>query len=242
MGFHEKIAADEGTRFDQYGVELADIQRQRATKGGPTQRALHVKAHTGVVGEFVVSGPESARLGVFATLGQRYPVYVRFSNGSSMGQSDKAPDVRGMAVKFVGVPGPKLIVGLEHEETQDFLFINDPALPFRDPQEFMAFVRAAKGGPALMVPKLFAGVGFGRALSILKRALSSPKVLSFATHSFHTGAPIAFGAGAAKLGLFPLPSATVAPSTGDNYLRQDLVQRLKTGALAWTLRDRKSVV
>jgi hypothetical protein len=174
--------------------------------------------------------------GVFATPGQRFPVYVRFSNGSSTSQSDKAPDVRGFALKLVGVPGKKLIFGLEDEQTQDFLFINDPALPFRDPHEFMAFVRAAKGGPALLIPKLFAGVGFGRALAILKRALSSPKVLSFATHTFHTAAPISFGAGAAKLALFPMPSAPVAASSGDHYLRDDLRLRLQGGALAWSLK------
>src|SRR5450755_1231254 len=153
-----------------------------------------------------------------------------------MGQPDKAPDVRGFALKLVGVPGPKIISGLEQEQTQDFLFINDPALPFRDPVEFMAFVRAAKGGPALMVPRLFAGVGLGRGFSILKRALSSPKVLSFATHAFHTAAPISFGPSAAKLGLFPVPGSNIAASTGDHFLRADLVQRLKAGPLAWSLR------
>ncbi|HTA88466.1 MAG TPA: catalase [Polyangiaceae bacterium] len=243
MGFHETIAADEEARFEGYGAELVDIQRRRAAKkGGALERALHVKAHTGVVGELTVSAPESARSGVFASPGQSYPAYVRFSNGSSHGQPDKAPDARGFAVKLVGVPGPKLIPGLEQEQTQDFLFINDPALPFRDPREFMAFVRAAKGGPALMLPKLFAGVGLGRGVSILKRALGSPKVLSFATHAFHTGAPVSFGTSAAKLGLFPAPSAagaagTVgAASSGEHYLRDDLVLRLKSGPLVWSLR------
>jgi hypothetical protein len=242
MGFHETIAADEQTRFESYGAELVEIQRRRAAKGGSVQRALHVKAHTGVVGELTVSAPESAHSGVFSTPGQSYPAYVRFSNGSSHAQSDKAPDVRGVAVKLVGVPGPKLIPGLEQEQTQDFLFINDPALPFRDPREFMAFVRAAKGGPALMVPKLLAGVGLGRGVSILKRALSSPKVLSFATHAFHTGAPISFGSSAAKLGLFPVARAADAAAvvgaagSGEHFLRDDLALRLKNGPLAWSLR------
>jgi hypothetical protein len=236
MGFHETVASDEGPRFEGYGAELAEIQRQRAAKGGPVKRALHLKPHTGVVAELVVNAPEAARVGVFATPGQRYPVYVRFSNGAGVGQPDKAPDVRGFALKLVGVPGPKIISGLEQEQTQDFLFINDPAIPFRDPVEFMAFVRAAKGGPALMVPKLFAGVGLGRGFSILKRALSSPKVLSFATHAFHTAGPISFGSSAAKLGLFPVPGPNIAASTGDHFLRDDLVQRLKAGPLAWSLR------
>jgi hypothetical protein len=237
MGFHETIAADEGTRFDQYGAELAEIQRQRAAKTGKApERALHLKSHGGAVAELVVNAPESARFGVFGTPGQRFPVYVRFSNGGSLGAPDKAPDVRGFALKLVGVPGKKLISGLEDAQTQDFLFINDPVIPFRDPFEFMAFVRAAKGGPALMVPKLFLGVGLARGFGILKQALSSPKVGSLATHAFHTAAPITFGSTAAKLGLFPLPSPDVAASTGDTFLRDDLARRLKGGPLSWSLR------
>jgi Catalase len=238
MSSYETVTADEATRYEGYGKELAELQQKRVAKaGGTLQRALHLKAHTGAAGELVINAaPESARVGVFASPGQRFPVYVRFSNGSSSGQPDKAPDVRGFALKLVGVPGKKLILGLENAQTQDFLFINDPALPFRDPEEFMAFVRAAKDGPALMIPRLFSGVGFGRALSILKRALSSPKVLSFATHAFHTAAPLSLGTAAVKLGLFPLPAPSVPASSGDHYLRDDLVLRLKGGPLAWSLR------
>ncbi|HEY3665251.1 MAG TPA: catalase, partial [Polyangiaceae bacterium] len=194
------------------------------------------KAHLGVVGELSVNAADAARFGVFAESGKTFPVYVRFSNGSSHRQSDKEADVRGFALKLVGVEGPKLISGLEHAQTQDFLFINDPALPFRNPEEFMAFVRAAQGGPALLVPKLLAAVGLRRGFSILKRALSSPKVESYAAHAFHTAAPIAFGSSAAKLGLFPSPSPPVPVATGEGALRADLLARLRQSSLSWSLR------
>jgi catalase len=233
MAFHETIAADESPRFEGYGAELAALQKKR---GGAPARALHLKAHLGVVGELTVSASPGARAGVFAENGKSFPVYVRFSNGSSRVQSDKEPDVRGFAIKLVGVEGQKLITGLEHEQTQDFLFINEPAIPFRNPEEFMAFVRAAQGGPALLLPKLLAGVGLGRGFSILKRALSSPKVESYATHAFHTAAPIAFGGTAAKLGLFPISSPPFPATKGDDALREDLVARLRNSSLSWALR------
>jgi len=233
MGFHETIAADESPRFEGYGAELGELQKKRV---GPATRALHLKAHLGVVGELTVNASEGARFGVFAENGKTFPLYVRFSNGSSHRQSDKEADVRGFAVKLVGVAGQKLISGLEHEQTQDFLFINDPALPFRNPEEFMAFVRAAQGGPAWLVPKLFAAVGLGRGFSILKRALSSPKVESYATHAFHTAAPIAFGDGAAKLGLFPISNPASPITKGDGALHDDLVARLRQNSLSWALR------
>src|SRR4051812_24059052 len=147
MAFGETIAPDEVERFRGYAEEIAAIQSAR-TEGGKVERALHVKQHVGAVGELLVKAPETARSGVFAMSGKSWPVYVRFSNGAARHQSDKAPDVRGFALKLVGVPGQKLIKGLEAELTQDFLFIDTDVLPFRTPEEFMTFVRAAKAGPA----------------------------------------------------------------------------------------------
>lgn len=236
MGFHETIATDESARFEGYAAELAELQRARAAKTGTVSRALHVKQHLGAVGELVVNAPESALVGVFAPAGRAWPVYARFSNGSGAHQADKTPDVRGFAIKLVGVPGKKIIPGLEQEQTQDFLFINDPSLPFRDPHEFMTFVRSAKNGPAKLLPRLFAGVGLRRGFAVLLRLLGGSKVASFATHAFHTGAPISFGATAAKLGLFPVPGGAAAAAGGEHFLRDDLAARLKAGPLSWSLR------
>ena len=237
MSFHETIAADESARFEQFASEIVAIQRARASKRGAVARALHVKPHIGAVGELVVEAPESARAGVFANPGQRWPVYARFSNGSSARQPDKAPDVRGFALKLVGVPGKKLIPGLEQEATQDFLFIDQQAIAFRNPDEFMTFVRAAKDGPLKLLPRLIAGFGLRRAFQILGGALKAPKVKSFATHAFHTAAPISFGSGrAAKLGLFPVGNPPSPETSGDDALRADLTARLKAGPLTWALR------
>jgi hypothetical protein len=240
MAFGETVAPDEDERFRGFAEELTSIQRTRtAQRGGAAARALHVKQHVGAVGELVVKAPETARSGVFAMSGKSWPVYVRFSNGTGHEQADKRPDVRGFALKLVGVPGQKLIKGLESELTQDFLFIDKQVIPFRTPDEFMLFVRAAKDGPAKLLPRLTSSFGFGRALGIIWGSLTGEKVKSFATHTFHTAAPIAFGKSAAKLALAPLsndrPAPTPAPS-GDDFLGQDLRARLKSGSLSWTLR------
>jgi hypothetical protein len=50
MSFHEVLAADEGTRFEQYAAELTALQRARSEKSGNISRALHVKQHLGAVG------------------------------------------------------------------------------------------------------------------------------------------------------------------------------------------------
>jgi hypothetical protein len=238
MGFGETIAADEKERFRGYAEEFLDLQRARADKAtGKLARALHVKQHLGAVGELLVKSPETARSGVFGMSGKSWPVYVRFSNGASRHQGDGAPDVRGFALKLVGVPGTKLIPGLEGEQTQDFLFIDSQALPFGNPDDFMKFVRAARGGPVKLLPSMISSFGFGRAFGILWGSATAEKVKSFATHTFHTAAPIAFGKSAAKLALFPHPSPEPnPPAKGAEFLRQDLTARLQQGALTWTLK------
>lgn len=235
MAFHEKVADDEAVRFAGYAEELLALQRARNAKTGRNERALHVKQHIGAVGELLITAATGVGAGIFAKPGMRYPVYARFSNASSGRQSDRLPDARGFAIKLVGVPGKKLIPGMEDEETQDFLFLSDESIAFRDPVEFMTFVRSAKDGPLPLLPRLFSGYGFRRSLSILGALARAKQVSSFATADFHTVAPIAFGATAAKLGLFPTASSS-EPTPGGEGLRADLVGRLEQSSLSWTLR------
>lgn len=238
MAFGEKIAADEDARFRGFGEELTRLQAERArARGGTYARALHAKQHLGAVGELVIKAVDGARHGVFAVSGKSWPVYVRFSNGGSREQSDKQPDVRGFALKLVGVPGRKLISGPEDAQTQDFLFIDAPVIPFRTPDEFMQFQRAAKDGPGKLLPRLIASFGLRRALRLLWGAITSEKVASFATHAFHSAAPIAFGATAAKLALFPADGNAEPPTiAGDHYLFDELSARLARAAQSWSLR------
>src|SRR5690349_1196826 len=117
MAFGETIAPGEEQALRALADEIGGIQNSHRPAGGASERALHVKQHAGAVGELIVSAEESARYGVFSEVGKRWPVYARFSNGGSRRQPDAAPDVRGFAVKLVGVPGKKLIEGLEDELT-----------------------------------------------------------------------------------------------------------------------------
>lgn len=84
--------------------------------------------------------------------------------------------------------------GLEDAQTQDFLFIDSQTIPFRNPEEFMMFQRASKDGPGKLLPRLISSFGLSRAFGILWGAITAEEVKSYATHAFHTAAPIAFGA------------------------------------------------
>ncbi len=235
MSWNEIIAEDEAARFAGYASELREMQKTRV-RDGKTPRALHAKQHVGAVGQLVVAQqPGSLRPALFAQPAT-WSVYARFSNGSGARQHDGVADVRGIAIKLVGVPGKKLIPGLEDKRTQDFLFIQVPATPFRGPDEFVSFVRIATKGKALLVPRLIGAFGLRRALSILGGLASMPKVSSMATARFYTATPIRFGETAAKLALFPLSTAAGASGEGRDALRADLVSRLKAGPIEYSLR------
>ena len=228
--WREQVAGDEEKRFLGYAELLRDVQRRVDERKGKG-RALHRKIHVGVEASFeILPGiPEPAAAGLFATPAT-YHAYVRFSNGGPFHAGDAVRDIRGIAIKVVGVPGKKIIPGMEDAKTQDFLLIHIPTFGFRNSDEFIAVVRARNGNPLLTLPRLIGKLGL-RTFTVLPRIL---KIIggppsSLAHIRFFSAVPIRWGAYAGKLILRPL--ADKAPEGGPtpsdrNYLGADLGARL----------------
>ncbi len=232
----EIIPPDEAERFNGYATEIRAMQQARAKRRGTTDRALHPKPHVGVVGTLSVRelAPE-LRVAFFAEPAE-WPCYVRFSNGAPMRQHDGVPDLRGVGLKIVGVPGRKVIAGLEDKKTQDFLMIPTPATAVRSPDDFVKLLRAAAKGRLLLVPRLLRAMGVGPTKAILKSFATMPKVRSLATSPFYTAAPQRFGDTAMKVGLFPSASDPPRSKGGRDALREDIVARLQSGSVTYSLR------
>src|SRR5260221_14719515 len=145
--WQEKSDPGEAQRFEGYAEQLRELQR-RGAHGGPPDRALHAKAQAGVLGEFTVLPdlPAHARVGLFATP-QTYRALVRYSNGSGARQDDRKPDVRGIAVKLVGVAGEKGVPGVGEAKTQDFLLIPSPPPPLNKADQVVPFLPVAGPPP-----------------------------------------------------------------------------------------------
>jgi catalase len=115
----------------QYADEITEIIRQfiarRFQEGRrPALREAHA-ADTGCARAIFQVDPDIStelRHGVFATPGKEFDAWIRFSNGNSEVLSPRLPDSRGMAVKLMGVDGPKLLD--DERETQDFVMANKP--------------------------------------------------------------------------------------------------------------------
>ncbi len=240
----ETILAGEDPRLLRHAEALRDIQRRSARKTGKVQRALHAKGNAGVEAELRVLPDlaEYARVGLFAAPAT-YRAYVRFSNGSGLLQHDKKGDVRGVAVKVLGVPGKKIIPGLEDATTQDFLLIKTPTTPFRNADEFVALVRAAER-PALALPRLFAALGVRRTFELgkkLAKNLGAP-VPSLATLPYYSALPVKYGPYAVHYALAPQAKAgpQLSPygsgERGPHHLGEELAERLRRGPVTYDFR------
>ena len=208
----EVIPTDEDARFERYAAQLAQLQAQNAIAGTPG-RAPHHKG-TGAFEaslEILADLPAHARHGLFAKPA-RYDALVRFSNGASRVQKDDAGDVRGIAVKVLGVDGPKV---LGTARTQDFLAILSPATPFRNADEFVAMVWAARN-PALALPRVLGALGF-RGLGLLRQPARRHRPAGdVARHppASSSALPIQCGPYAARFALTPVSAPDAAPTSG----------------------------
>jgi hypothetical protein len=232
----ETVDPGEAERFERYAEQLRGLQRKNA-RGGRASRGLHAKGQLGVEAELeVLPGlPEFARVALFARPA-KYRAYVRFSNGSGRRQSDHKDDVRGVAIKVVGVGGKKLIPGMENAVTQDFLLIRSRVTSFRNADEFVRVV-VGVASPPFGILKAGWQVGFGRLFEILQRSVRGLRVPteSLATTRYFSATPIRYGAYAVHYALRPAAGATVGSSASASaeYLGEDMAARLRSGPVVY---------
>lgn len=238
--WRENIPAGEPDRLEDLAERLLALQRRRA-EGGKAGRALHAKSHAGVTAEFTILPdlPQHARVGLFREPAT-YQAYVRFSNGSGMRQSDGKNDVRGLAIKVLGVQGKKIIPGMEAETTQDFLLIHHLATPFKNAYDFIWFMEVMASHPALLLPLAIGHFGPLGALAFIRKAVrqTSRPFVSYATTAFNSAVPIRFGDYAVRYALEPLQKVGPGekpPADADGFHR-DLRDRLVKGPLAFDFR------
>jgi hypothetical protein len=229
----EIITANEDQRFALFASQLTELQRLNAVDG-KAGRALHHKFNGGCEAKFEILAnlPEPARHGLFAAP-TVYDALVRYSNGASAVQPDDQGDVRGMAVKVLGVDGPK-VLGSAH--TQDFLSILQSVTPFRTADEFVGIVYGSRSR-LLALPRMLFAVGL-RTFLILPKLMKAVKqpVASLADRRFFSALPIQCGPYAVRFAFMPItaPDGDVR-TTGANLLAGDLASRLRKGPIEYAM-------
>ena len=125
----EKVPADEERLIRDMAAILQE-KMSRDYRKGQTRRDAHPKNLACLQAEFKVEAdiPAALKVGIFAAP-QSYPAWIRISSSSGRIQSDKAKDVRGLAIKIMGVEGERFERHNEEKETQDFILMSYPVMP-----------------------------------------------------------------------------------------------------------------
>lgn len=225
--FNEIIPPGEDEKFASYANKLRALQKVKSKKYG-NGRLLHRKQTLALKAELVVEGklPAHAAQGIFATA-KKYPAVIRLSNGGLDVKSDKAPDIRGFALKVKNVTGKSALTGKAQTE-QDFLLINHMKFSAARAEEFLdLLVALGSGGGALLghLMKTHGFFGMFGAISKLSKVIGK-KFSSYLSENLSTALAIKNGDYAAKLRIRPLKLELAQPNKAD--ITADLRRVLKS--------------
>ncbi len=253
----EEIPDGEPDRIDTT-VDLTLRRLMARYLGRTVRRGVHPKDHGCVTATFTVADPlpESLRVGVFATPGQVFDAFIRFSNAdvdhekadSAVDDAAIAHGSRGMAVKLLDVTGPPLVATNLTTKygplNQDFLMVNLPVFAFANVEDYQAlsqalldhaddpsgfFARLGDPDPAISTR----AAATRKIIDQITAASFQPAPASPLDNSYFGAAPFLFGEGRAmRFRARPVaPDADAAADFADpGYLRAGLRRSLAAAA------------
>lgn len=223
--------------------KLRELLRDKMTRDYPQgvmRRDAHPKHHGCVRAELTIEpglSPELA-VGLFAQP-QTYQAWVRFSNQNGTVQRDAAGDIRGIAIKLLGVPGPKLLPGAETATTHDFILITTDRFVTKDVEEFHGLIAAIVAGG------MNAGLFFlthPRVAWNLWRSLETFGSVLEANYTSPT--PYRLGSRAVRYAVRPVSSrkTPIPAQPSDDYLREVMAGVVRVPAVTVPLYKRGVVL
>ena len=230
---------------------MGRISRTTFEHSGHAIRSVHAKSHGVLRGTLVVHPdlPPTLAQGLFARAGE-YEAVLRFSTLPGDILDDSVSTPRGLAVKIIGVEGPRL-PGSESDTTQDFVLANAPAFSAATPDKFLknlkllaattdkaegakqALSAAARGAEAVI--EAFGG----KSATIV--TLGGQPATSILGETFYSQVPILYGDHVAKIAVAPvfdLSALTGTPvdTANPNALRDAVAAHFKAHGGEWDVR------
>ena len=235
----EVVRPDEAATISEVVATFAALQTLTFEKHRHAVRAAHAKSHGILRGMLHVHDglAEPLAQGVFAAP-RTYPVIVRLSSAPGDVLADGIASFRGLALKLIGVDGPKVLPELADAVTQDFLFVNHPAFPTGDVRSFLTAQRRLERTAHLPEPLQEALTTTSRLAADAVRAIGAGDPTGLIgqgkpeTHplgeTYHTTAALRYGDYVAKLAVTPasehlLPLVGRHVDTSDASALRDLV-------------------
>ena len=202
-------------------------------------RDAHAKSHGVLRGTLTVPAGLDAPLaqGLFARPGE-YPVIARFSTAPGDILADGVAAFRGLALKVLGVDGPKLLAEEADAVTQDFLFTNSPVIPTGDVKSYLAAIRRIEKlahapeqvqevltATTRLAGEALRAVGVTPPAGVIGQAMPHTHPLG---ETYYTNAALRHGDYIAKLAVAPSsyalrPLVGQRVDTGDAFVLRDLI-------------------
>jgi hypothetical protein len=249
----EQIPDDEAQTTQALMEEMRGIIETTYKDYGHAVRSVHAKSHGLLEGEMeVLPGlPAELAQGAFAKAGV-FPVVLRFSTNPGDILDDRVSTPRGLAVKVIGVEGPRLPGG-ESDVTQDFVMINSPAFSAATPKAFLTNLKMLAKTTDKMptTKKALSAVLRGTEAVIEAVGGKSATLLGLGGHpethilgeTFYTAVPMLYGPYFAKLSVAPvspsltaLTDAKVDLDDKPNGLREAVTEYFATDSGEWEVR------
>jgi hypothetical protein len=206
---------------------------------GRMLRDAHPKMHGCVRAGLAIEAnlPQDLRIGIFAR-GQSFPAWVRFSNQSGTVASDANGDIRGVAIKLMGVAGPMLEMQDAADSSHDFIMISDSRFVTKDVAQFDGLVGALTGGLLKIVWFFLLHPRAARNLWTSLERFSNPLAIRY-----FSVAPHLLGSKAVKYSLTPREAIDpAAPAdVGADALRDAMVRHLSTRAAVFDFSVQRQV-
>ncbi|MFC7298763.1 catalase family protein [Herminiimonas aquatilis] len=207
--------------------DLAARLQAKIIRDNPTgimRRDAHPKMHGLVTAEFIIEPdlPADLRIGIFAEA-RSYQAWIRFSNQDGTIQPDTSRDIRGMAIKLMGVAGDKLLEAERDAQTQDFIVITTNVFVTKDVAEFDGLIKAMTGSTWAKISY------FATHLRVIWNLIKSLKKFANPLQTrYWSTTPYLFGETAVKYSAIPrVTDADEIPANpGPDYLREAMVQQL----------------
>lgn len=225
----EYIPKDEALYTDKIIQALRKHLDKSYTAGG-FMRAFHPKIVGLVKAEFTVEADlaPDLQVGMFQP-GKTYKAWVRFSNAKRNPQADKKKDLRGMAIKVMGVEGEKLLEQEQDATTQDFLMITHPTLQTTTVKSFQKGISSLVNGPIAVLfyalnPWNWATIR--RSIQSLKRFSNLLETQYWSTTAYRFGdenRAVKYSSRAQVMNKTPFPEDPT-----DDFLRENMVKSLET--------------
>jgi len=127
----EALQPNEAELSDKIVASISRVNAKIFDKHLHAIRNAHAKSHGVLKGVLSIYGGLDATLsqGLFKAP-REYPIVARLSSAPGDIHDDHIGAPKGMAMKVIGVEGPRSLLSQNGDVTQDFLMVNAPTIPF----------------------------------------------------------------------------------------------------------------